>query len=321
MSRDDSLDTLTTARLLAESGFFGEVRDAGKALAKILAGRELGMGPIASLMGVYYQQGKVTYSANIMAAAVKKSGRYTYRVKTIGTAECSIEFFERSGPEWESIGTSTFTIKDAQDAGLTTGPNKHNWSKFTRNMLFARAMSNGAKWYTPDVFGGVTPYTPDELGAEVSISDDGDMKPVIEEMPVTEQPRRDGNTPKPAPERPAPEPEQPHEDGEPDPPEEDQPPQGPNPRCTHGGEHEHTCGFCDHCYVLGPGYPEHTCVARQVAISRYYELAKIATDQQHEKAAAINAINPSSIADLALMVYIKKLESMFSTPEPEAAPA
>jgi hypothetical protein len=30
-------------------------------------------------------------------------------------------------------------------------------------MLYARALSNGAKWYCPDVFGGPI-YTPDELG-------------------------------------------------------------------------------------------------------------------------------------------------------------
>jgi hypothetical protein len=33
-------------------------------------------------------------------------------------------------------------------------------------MLYARALSNGAKWYCPDVFGGPI-YTPDELGAVV----------------------------------------------------------------------------------------------------------------------------------------------------------
>lgn len=172
------MDTLTVARMLAESGFFGEVKDAGKALAKILAGQEMGMGPIASLMGVYYQQGKVTYSANIMASAVKKSGHYTYRTRRLEDDECSLEFFERTAKGWESVGTSTFTLADAERAGLTTGPNKHNWSKFPRNMMFARAMSNGAKWYTPDVFGGVTPYTPDELGAEVTVGDDGEIKPV-----------------------------------------------------------------------------------------------------------------------------------------------
>jgi hypothetical protein len=35
-------------------------------------------------------------------------------------------------------------------------------------MLFARAMSNGAKWFCADVFGGPV-YTPDELGAAIDM--------------------------------------------------------------------------------------------------------------------------------------------------------
>lgn len=178
--RTDSLDTLTVAKMLAESGFFGEVKDAGKALAKILAGAELGVGPIASLMGVYYQQGKVTYSANIMASAVKRSGRYTYRVRELTDKVCRIEF--REGAD---VFESAFTLDDAKQGGLTEGPNSGNWKKWPRNMLFARAMSNGCKWYCPDIFGGVTPYTPDELGAEVVVSDDGDMRPVVAEVVST----------------------------------------------------------------------------------------------------------------------------------------
>ena len=34
-------------------------------------------------------------------------------------------------------------------------------------MLFARAMSNGVRWYCPDVFAGMAVYTPDEMGADV----------------------------------------------------------------------------------------------------------------------------------------------------------
>ncbi|NBO17384.1 MAG: hypothetical protein EBV07_00610 [Proteobacteria bacterium] len=54
------------------------------------------------------------------------------------------------------IGNSTFTIEDAKKAGTK------NTDKFPRNMLFARAMSNGVKWYTPDVFAGPV-YVPEEM--------------------------------------------------------------------------------------------------------------------------------------------------------------
>lgn len=33
--------------------------------------------------------------------------------------------------------------------------------------MFARAMSNGVRWFCPDVFFGAAVYTPDELGAAV----------------------------------------------------------------------------------------------------------------------------------------------------------
>jgi len=59
----------------------------------------------------------------------------------------------------ESIGKSEFTAADAAKAGT------QNMGKFPRNMLFARAMSNGVRWYCPDVFSGNSVYTPEELGA------------------------------------------------------------------------------------------------------------------------------------------------------------
>ena len=47
------------------------------------------------------------------------------------------------------------------------------WEKYPRNMVFARALTNGARWYCPDVFNGPI-YTPDELGAGVAIDSQGD---------------------------------------------------------------------------------------------------------------------------------------------------
>jgi hypothetical protein len=54
------------------------------------------------------------------------------------------------------------------------------WKKYTRNMLFSRAMSNGCRWYCAGVFGVGTVYTPEELGADV----DADGDPVAAVAPV-----------------------------------------------------------------------------------------------------------------------------------------
>jgi hypothetical protein len=155
-------DTLRLAKAMAASGFFKDSPDVAKAAVKILAGKELGVGPVAAMTGIYIVEGKVVLSANLMAAVIKRSGRYTYRVRTLTNEACAIEFFEGTAKK-ESIGVSEFTMEDARAAKLA---DKDTWKKYARNLLFARAMSNGARFFCADVFGGPT-YTPEELGANV----------------------------------------------------------------------------------------------------------------------------------------------------------
>jgi len=162
-------ETMELGNLLAQSGFFADSRGAAQAVVKVLAGREIGFGPIASMTGIHVISGRVSISANLMAAAIKRSGRYDYRVREMTPQRCEIEFRERYGDKWEVIGSSEFTAQDARLAGTK------NMDKYARNMLFARAMSNGARWYCPDIFGGPV-YTPEELGAAV----DGETGEVID---------------------------------------------------------------------------------------------------------------------------------------------
>lgn len=173
-------DTMTLGKVLAQSGYFADSREAAQAVVKVLAGQELGFGPIASMTGVNIIKGKVSLSANLIAAAIKRSGRYNYRVVTLTDEACRIDFYEAG----ERIGTSEFTMADAREAGL----GGDNWKKFKRNMLFARAISNGAKWYCPDLSGGPL-YTPDELGAMVD-GETGDIVdvPVVVTTPQPSQP-------------------------------------------------------------------------------------------------------------------------------------
>lgn len=147
------LDVMSLGKVLAQSGYFQDAKDMAQAVVKILAGQELGIGPIAAMTGIYMVQGKVTLSANLMAGKIKGSGKYDYKVRILTDQECSIEFFEAG----KIIGVSTFTAADAKRA------NTKNMSAFPRNMLFARAMSNGAKWYTPDAFNGTAVYVPGEI--------------------------------------------------------------------------------------------------------------------------------------------------------------
>ena len=169
-------ETMQLGDLLAKSGFFADSKGAAQAVVKVLAGREIGFGPIASMTGIHVINGRVSISANLMAAAIKRSGRYDYRVQSMTYDKCVIEFRERMGDRWEVIGNSEFTASDAKTAGTK------NMDKYARNMLFARAMSNGARWFTPDIFGGPV-YTPEELGAQV----DGETGEIIDAPVVVTQ--------------------------------------------------------------------------------------------------------------------------------------
>lgn len=176
-------DPENLGRLLASSGYFEDTKDAAQAVVKVLAGQELGFGPIASMTGVYIVKGRVTLSANLMAAAIKRwRPRYDFRLQDLSNDHAIIAFYE----EGTEVGTSEFTMADAAKAGLT---GSQTWQKFPRNMLFARAMSNGAKFYCPDVFSGSPVYTPDELGAEID-PETGELHRV-DAVPSAAPPRMD----------------------------------------------------------------------------------------------------------------------------------
>jgi hypothetical protein len=143
--------------MLAKSGYFKDTTEAAQAGVKVLTGLELGFPAIASMAGIYIVQGKPSLSANLMAAAVKRSGKYNYRILEHTKEICKIAFFEQG----EQVGISEFTREDAEAA------HTQNMAKFAKNMLFARAMSNGVKWFCPDIFLGPV-YTPEELGVQVN---------------------------------------------------------------------------------------------------------------------------------------------------------
>lgn len=152
----------SASKILYESGMFSDVRSAAQACVKVMAGAELGIPPFASMNGIHIIKGKPTISAGIMAGKVKASGRYDFRVTENSDRAVEITFYQHG----EEIGRSRFTIEDARRAET------QNLTKFPRNMLYARAMSNGVKWFTPDIFLGPI-YTPEEMGA--TVNDDGDV--------------------------------------------------------------------------------------------------------------------------------------------------
>lgn len=140
------------SKIFYESGMFTDVKSAAQAFVKIQAGQEIGLSPFASISGINVIVSKPTFGAGVIASAVKNSAKYDFKVKELTDLICSIDFFEGK----EFIGNSTFTIADAKKQATK------NLEKFPRNMLYARAISNGQKWFCPDVF-QMAVYVPEEM--------------------------------------------------------------------------------------------------------------------------------------------------------------
>lgn len=156
-SKFDQLEKAATA--LQKSGYFKDVTSQAQAIVKVMAGAELGLPPFASMSGIHIIQGKPVLGANVIATLVKNDPRYNYRVTVCDNKDCELAWFE----DGKQVGVSRFSWDEAKSAGLT---GKDNWAKYPSDMLFARAISRGARRFAPGIFGGAPVYTPDEMGVE-----------------------------------------------------------------------------------------------------------------------------------------------------------
>jgi len=164
----NTADIMSIGKAFAESGMFTDIKSAAQAVVKIQAGQEIGIPPFAAMSGIHIIQGKPVIGAGLIASTIKGSGKYDYEVTEQTEKICSIDFYQGK----KKIGNSTFTIEDAKKAGTK------NLDKFPKNMLFARAISNGVKWFAPDVFAGPV-YTPEEFDVQTTVDITHDEVPTL----------------------------------------------------------------------------------------------------------------------------------------------
>lgn len=144
-------EPMAIGEVFAKSGMFPDIKTQAQAVVKIMAGKELGLSPFQAVSGVYMVNGRLALQANVMASLIKKSLKYDYTVDSLTETECAISFYNIEKEGKNPLGVSAYTFKDAAKAGLV---NKDNWKNYPKNMLFARALSNGARWYCPDIICG-----------------------------------------------------------------------------------------------------------------------------------------------------------------------
>lgn len=168
-----SAQDLTTISALAKtfhlSGLFSDTKSEAQAMVKIMAGREMGLGPFESMRDINIIQGKTALAAAQIGARIQQSGG-NWEPLQFDEKGCVLRF-TRDGKTLKP--DISFSYEDATKLGLT---GKDNYRKQARTMLFWRALTMGARMFFPGVFGGPV-YTPDELGGKVM---DADFEPAHE---------------------------------------------------------------------------------------------------------------------------------------------
>jgi hypothetical protein len=149
------------ASALVKAGGFlpTHLRGEGEIVAVVLAGRELGIGPMASIRSIKIVKGNVTLDAALQLGLMIRAGlKYRWLNDGSDGQTASLEL-SRDGQE---PYVSTFTLAFAERAGLLKDGG--NWKMYPQAMLRARAISAAGKAYCPDILAGI--YLPDELDDE-----------------------------------------------------------------------------------------------------------------------------------------------------------
>jgi hypothetical protein len=157
-SESDWNRIMQMAQVLSASGLVPTKTPEATA-AIMLKGAELGVPPMAAFSQISVIQGKPTVGSELQLALLAR-GQVTWSWLQDGSDGEAVIQFDRPG-FGKALGR--FSMDDAKAAGLS---GKDNWKKWPRNMLRARAISDGARQIGPDLLNGAS-YTHEELGAEV----------------------------------------------------------------------------------------------------------------------------------------------------------
>lgn len=133
------------AHALSQSKLCGHTQQ--DAYFVLVAGRELGLGPVASLRNIHVIDGKPSLGVHALTAVAMPHCE-KWEVESDAT-RCRITCKRRGYP---SEHTLEYTLDDAKRAGLDSRP---NWKRMPREMLFARCASNLVRRVFPDLVAGV----------------------------------------------------------------------------------------------------------------------------------------------------------------------
>lgn len=153
-----------------KSGFLPtHIKNPSQALAIILKGRELQIPPMQALSSLFVVNQRVTAQSDLMLGLALRTGEITYIIEEDTDNQCRIKFIRnRNGQKMEYI--ASYSMKEAITAQLSK---KDVWQKYPKALLRARTIAIGLRVIAADVIMGL--YTPEEMGAKVVITEEGEQ--------------------------------------------------------------------------------------------------------------------------------------------------
>lgn len=130
-------------------------------LMTVMAGAELGLGPVQSIRSIHIIEGKPSLSADLIAAlCLRRPDVCEHLTLKESSAKVATYSAQRRG---SSPVVMSFTIDEARQAGLL---GKGNWSKYPAAMLRARCVAAICRAVFPDLVGGLYDSDSGELDRE-----------------------------------------------------------------------------------------------------------------------------------------------------------
>lgn len=170
MTRETLDLMLAEAQQYVDSGLLPtSIKTPAAALLIMKAGRELGIPATYALRNIHVISNRPTCSAELMMTLVhQRYGPSRILVKESTSQRCVV-LCRPLG--WDVTVETVWTLEDAKQAKLLNKPGP--WQEYPRAMLRSRAVSEACRTHFPAAIAGM--YTPEELGAPVSVDGNGGL--------------------------------------------------------------------------------------------------------------------------------------------------
>lgn len=159
----DLTSAYTISEWVVKSNLYKQFKTPSQVFVTIARGKEMGLGMMTMLAGTHMIDGKPTLSADLIRALVSRSPDYEY-LYPVEMSATRVTWVGKNKRHPEPV-RYTYTIEEAQQAGLAAKGNygnTSNWSKRPQDMLMKTAGSKLARLLWPAESLGF--YCPEEMG-------------------------------------------------------------------------------------------------------------------------------------------------------------